>query len=436
MSDIFISYKSSDKERVRILVETLEQQGWSVWWDPEIPPGKTWDEIIEEALDNAKCVIVVWSKDSVKSDWVKEEADKGKRRGILVPVLIDDVKIPLGFGRIEAARLIDWHGTSPHPEFDQLLKSIAEILGNPPEPIRNQKPPVGKQENRKHTQPRTRWLQLAVGVGIIAMIIIAIILYRVSINKDGVAVLPPKINEFKAIPEIIKKGEESTLSWETLNAKEVEIGGIGKVGLSGELEVRPEKTITYSLISKNEQGEAAEREVTVEVSVLPLAAPVVNQEPSLAKSASNQAHSPSGTFNLLASENGGHLVVAASDGWTATIDGKEDWEGGLGGLGAEAVYAFKDERPATFNMFTMLIPSTYWGNIKEFELLIANDSPTGQFESIGKFQSQNAKLFKTPYQEFRFPAVRAKYLKVKVVSTYGHPYPSAYEFQLFGSLDQ
>jgi hypothetical protein len=60
-------------------------------------------------------------------------------------------------------------------------------------------------------------------------------------------------------------------------------------------------------------------------------------------------------------------------------------------------------------------------NVKEFELLQGNESPTGFFQSIGKFQTQNVKLFENPYQEFKFSPVTAKYLKVKILSTYGLP---------------
>ncbi len=131
MRDIFLSYSSKDKARAQIIAEAFEAKGCSVWWAPKIPPGKTWDEVIKEALNSAKCVIVLWSHKSVSSDWVKEEAEYGKKRRILIPVLIDDVEIPFGFGRIQAAKLIDWDGTPPHPEFDLLLDSISEILGRP-----------------------------------------------------------------------------------------------------------------------------------------------------------------------------------------------------------------------------------------------------------------------------------------------------------------
>jgi hypothetical protein len=129
MSKIFISYASEDRPRAKIIAEALEHQGYSVWWDVDIPPGKTFDNTIKVELDSAKCIIVLWSWKSVLSDWVKEESSEGVKRKILIPVLIDDVEIPLGFKRIQAARLIDWSGTLPNPEFDILLKSVKELVG-------------------------------------------------------------------------------------------------------------------------------------------------------------------------------------------------------------------------------------------------------------------------------------------------------------------
>ncbi len=131
MSDIFISYASEDKEKAGLLSKVLEEQGWSVWWDRKIPPGRTFDEVIEEALDAAKCVVVLWSKASVKSDWVKEEASEGNRRKILVPGVIEDVNIPLGFRRIQAAQLIDWNGEKSYQEINQLIDSVEKVLGIP-----------------------------------------------------------------------------------------------------------------------------------------------------------------------------------------------------------------------------------------------------------------------------------------------------------------
>ena len=131
MSDIFLSYASADLPRVGVLIRALERHGWSVWWDRTILPGHTFDQVIEEALDAARCVIVVWSQHSVNSDWVKTEAAEGARRRMLVPVLLDEVRIPLEFRRIQAARLLDWHDTGPHPEFDKVVRAVTHFLRPP-----------------------------------------------------------------------------------------------------------------------------------------------------------------------------------------------------------------------------------------------------------------------------------------------------------------
>jgi hypothetical protein len=128
MSDIFISYNHNDKTKAEFFAHAFEQAGWSVFWDKDIPPGQTFDQYIGEQLQRAKCIVVLWSEESVHSDWVKEEAQRGVQRQILVPVLIDEVPPPLGFGRIEAAVLFDWKGDAAEGEFQNLLKAIEKLI--------------------------------------------------------------------------------------------------------------------------------------------------------------------------------------------------------------------------------------------------------------------------------------------------------------------
>jgi hypothetical protein len=135
MSDIFISYANEDRGKAKDIAEALEHRGFSAWWDRKILPGKTYDTVIEEELDAAECVIVLWSKTSVSKDWVRTEASEGRIRKILIPVLIErDVRIPIEFRRMQAADLIDWGGKLPHQGFDNLLNAIAGILGRPVQP--------------------------------------------------------------------------------------------------------------------------------------------------------------------------------------------------------------------------------------------------------------------------------------------------------------
>ena len=86
LSDIFISYKREEQDKARQLADALEKQGWSVWWDPKLRAGRYFDDVIEQALDEARCVIVLWSKRSVKSRYVRDEPADALDCNKLVPV--------------------------------------------------------------------------------------------------------------------------------------------------------------------------------------------------------------------------------------------------------------------------------------------------------------------------------------------------------------
>ncbi len=141
MSDIFISYAEEDREQARRLAEALKAQGWSVFWDRTILPGKTWRQVIDMALHEARCVIVAWSEASIQSSWVCEEADEGRERNVLVPVLLGAVKPPRGFRAIQAASLVNWDGRPTAEEFQQLVSAVADILGPPKQPTAPRLPP-------------------------------------------------------------------------------------------------------------------------------------------------------------------------------------------------------------------------------------------------------------------------------------------------------
>ena len=130
MSDVFVSYKREDEARVGRLVQALESTGLSVWWDRGLAGGESWRTQIQTALDAAKCVIVVWTRESVgpAGDFVRDEAGQAKRRGVLVPVLLDKVDPPLGFGEIQAIDLTRWKGNPRDPFFQDLRAAVAAKL--------------------------------------------------------------------------------------------------------------------------------------------------------------------------------------------------------------------------------------------------------------------------------------------------------------------
>jgi len=128
------------------LAESLEEQGWSVWWDRLIPPGKTFDEVIDEALRASRCVIVIWSNASVTSRWVAAEAEEALRRGALLPILVEpSVRVPLQFRAIQAADLTNWSGVPTDPHFQSVVEAVQRLVGAPPQLLSlklNQKPDV------------------------------------------------------------------------------------------------------------------------------------------------------------------------------------------------------------------------------------------------------------------------------------------------------
>lgn len=169
MSDVFLSYASEDRERAGQLANALGQQGWSVWWDRKIIAGQAFDQAIERELDAARAVVVLWSAHSIASEWVKNEAAVAAERGVLVPALIDSVKLPLEFRRKQTADLVGWQGDGAHPGFQGLCQGVAHAMGieTPaprPAPVT---PPAAK--SMRERVPALAALVLVLGVGLYAV---------------------------------------------------------------------------------------------------------------------------------------------------------------------------------------------------------------------------------------------------------------------------
>lgn len=127
MSDIFISYSKPGRPLAQKLAKLLGKS-WNVWWDPKIPPGRRFADVIHEELEKARCVIVLWSKHSVKSHYVCEEAEFARGKGKLVPALVEETEIPIGFRTIEAANLVGWQFDDTNEEYLNLLAELRRRL--------------------------------------------------------------------------------------------------------------------------------------------------------------------------------------------------------------------------------------------------------------------------------------------------------------------
>lgn len=129
--DVFISYSRGDHAAASRFAQWCVERGWTVWWDEAITPGRKWDQAIEHALAQARCVLVLWSAQSVQSDWVKTEAAEAARRGVLVPVLIEPVALPLEFRRVQTLDLSPGNARPGGPAWDRLGSALAEHIGRP-----------------------------------------------------------------------------------------------------------------------------------------------------------------------------------------------------------------------------------------------------------------------------------------------------------------
>lgn len=105
MSDVFISYAHADREQVELLVAGLEHAGFSVWWDRQVLSGEEFSREIQQALDAARVAVVVWSKASIESHWVKDEAEHARTMGTLAAVTFDGTLPPLGFRQYQCTDL-------------------------------------------------------------------------------------------------------------------------------------------------------------------------------------------------------------------------------------------------------------------------------------------------------------------------------------------
>jgi hypothetical protein len=131
MTDIFFSYSSKDRERVRPVRDALVAQGFDVFWDQTVPAGTDWDRWIRQHLNDAKCAIVFWSAHSVASDNVRHEAAVAKQQGKFLPVLLDALtadQFPMGLYATQAVHLATWTGSTVDGEWEKLKGEVEARL--------------------------------------------------------------------------------------------------------------------------------------------------------------------------------------------------------------------------------------------------------------------------------------------------------------------
>ena len=188
---VVVSYAHEDRTRAQAIVAALEQAGFEVWWDTLIVGGSVYASKTEQALESAAVVVVLWSRDSLGSHWVRDEAARGRDRGCLVPVSLDGCEPPLGFRQYQVIDLSKWHGKADAPEIDAVLLAVRVAQGQAP-------PAAPLAAPRAGTTTRRR---LLIGYGSLAAVALAggsWLAWRrglvglTGVASNGVAVLPFK----------------------------------------------------------------------------------------------------------------------------------------------------------------------------------------------------------------------------------------------------
>ena len=130
MADVFVSYARPDEPAAVRVADALRALDYRVWRDDELPAHRAYADVIEERLKSARAVVVLWSAEAAKSQWVRAEADSARSAGTLVQATLDGLVPPLPFNQIQCADLAGWDGDEHAPGWRKLIASI-EALARP-----------------------------------------------------------------------------------------------------------------------------------------------------------------------------------------------------------------------------------------------------------------------------------------------------------------
>ena len=129
MADVFISYARQNETLAKQAAEALRNAGFAVWRDDELPAHRSYSDVIEERIKSARAMLVLWSNEAVRSQWVRAEADAARELGTLVQVSLDGVLPPMPFNQIQCADLFGWTGDTSWPGWQKVVSSIGSLAG-------------------------------------------------------------------------------------------------------------------------------------------------------------------------------------------------------------------------------------------------------------------------------------------------------------------
>lgn len=210
MANIFLSYARDDLAKAKPVTAALERLGHSVWWDRRVQGGSRFSLEIEQALKSADVVLVLWSRTSVQSAWVTDEAAEGRDSGRLVPVVIDDSKPPLGFRQFQSIDLSGWKGRANAPAINMLHEAIVSRSG-PAEHA--EAPPKGNIAGRDYRR-------LGITLGSLSVFALATLLYWLNgpASQQDHDALRLQLGQFEVLSQDVPQKVPRTLREEILGA--------------------------------------------------------------------------------------------------------------------------------------------------------------------------------------------------------------------------
>jgi adenylate cyclase len=128
MAEVFVSYAREDEPQATKVADALRAQGYRAWRDDELPAHRTYAEVIQERLNSAEAVVVLWSADAVKSQWVRAEADTARNRGTLIQATLDGTVPPIPFNQVQCANLNN-NDPADAPGWPKLIGSVRSLAG-------------------------------------------------------------------------------------------------------------------------------------------------------------------------------------------------------------------------------------------------------------------------------------------------------------------
>ncbi len=363
-NDIFVSYASADRERVAPLVERLERCGFSVWWDRDIAHGQNYHFMIEAALDRAKCVVVVWTQNSVRSEWVLNEASAARQRNVLLPVALDEVEPPLEFRHLQTADLRDGNANRD-AEYHKLETSVLQLVKATP-PTAGTVAPAGVRPPRSlHTG--------VLALGMLLLGCAALLLVLRQLGWIGAASDAPANRGLADAPVVAGKLPADDLG-------------------------RAQPPVTGS-----SAADRAEEPVTAGVAAKPPA---------------------SVRANLFDPQNGAQVVAAAEENWRNIVAMQPLACTTLSGR-SFVVIELRADPPARFDTLAVHVDHASDYNLKTLGLLAATKE-TGPFTEVAELEVPNYRNMRTPLHELRFAPVTARFVKLEIRDFHHGEGPNGY----------